>query len=333
MAEFAKEARDRQARFRKHSPTISHCGRSPKDNKGKNHGHLLAHGFEHENLYPGLRGKNGALEFFEERRIPWHRTGSGDIRGKKGPTRNLASSQVACVNFLLPLCETPEALAAVARAIDDDVEGIEPICHEGRESLVEFEWTGLCHPLEKDAPQTRGVNVTSVDALIVAKTETGRRAYLMEWKYSEAYGESNEKGQGKSGETRRRRYGPLYRADYSSFNGSVPMDELLYEPFYQIMRLRLLADRMAARKELGVTDAKVVVVVPEGNTTYRNKITSPSLAQRFPDRGTVEVVKATLKEPERAFAMVTPEMLLDAVESKCGDSVPEWVAYHRERYG
>ena len=42
------------------------------------------------------------------------------------------------------------------------------------------------------------------------------------------------------------------------------MDEFLYEPFYQAMRLRLLADRMVRERQLGVSDAKVVVVVPKG---------------------------------------------------------------------
>ena len=335
MPRFGDKARQRQAWFREHSSTISEAGRSPTDDKGRRHGHLLAHGFEHENLYPGLRCEDGALKFFEERGIKWHRTGrSGDTPGGQGPTRNLASSQVACVNFLLPLREIPGALTAVARAIDDDVQGIVPISDQGRESTVEIEWIGMGPPLEKDAARTRGANVTSVDAFMVGETSTGRRAYLMEWKYIEDYRAGDDKGRGNPGETRRRRYTPLYRADYSSFNGSVPMDELLYEPFYQIMRLRLLADRMVAEKELCVSDARVVVVVPKSNTPYRNNITSPSLTRRFPDLGTVEgVVRATLKDPDRAFATVSTETLVNAVERECGDSISGWAAYQRERYG
>ena len=53
------------------------------------------------------------------------------------------------------------------------------------------------------------------------------------------------------------------------------------------MRQRLLADRMVQERELGIDEAKVVVVVPEQNWAYRtvsdgNATTSPSLAQRFP---------------------------------------------------
>jgi len=246
----------------------------------------------------------------------------------------MASSQVACVNFLLPLRGIPGALTAVAHAIDDDVEDIVPITHEGRESPVEMEWIGLDHPLERDAPPTRGANVTSVDAFMVGRTSAGLRAYLMEWKYVEEYRVGDDKGKGKPGKTRRGRYAPLYCADYSSFNGKVPMGELLYEPFYQIMRLRLLADRMVACSELGVSDAKVVVVVPEGNTAYREKITSPSLACRFPALGTVnEVFREALTSPDKAFATVSAEALVDAVASACGDATSDWVAYQRERYG
>ena len=36
----------------------------------------------------------------------------------------MASSQVACVNFLLPLARIPSALLAIIRAIDDDVRAI-----------------------------------------------------------------------------------------------------------------------------------------------------------------------------------------------------------------
>ena len=334
MPTFGVEARRRQAGFRAQSPTISVRGRSPSDDKGQRHGHLLSHGCEEENLYPSLRGKDGALRFFRERGIKWHRTGrSGDTRGMNGPTRNMASSQIACVNFLLPLCAVPGALAAAIRAIDDDVLDVVPIYDEGRESLVEIEWIGLERPLEEEAARTRGANVTSVDAFMVTTTNTGLRAYLMEWKYVEEYRSGDDKGQGKPGETRRRRYTPLYYADHSSFSGNVPMEELLYEPFYQIMRLRLLADRMIERRELGVSDARVVVVVPEENAAYRKKITSQPLAQRFPELNTVhDVARATLKRND-GLATIPPSSLVDAVELECGADSLDWGSYQRERYG
>ena len=61
----------------------------------------------------------------------------------------MVSSQVACVNFLLPLAEIEGAILAVIRAIDGDVTSIANIEHQGNLSPVEFEWIGLGGPLEK----------------------------------------------------------------------------------------------------------------------------------------------------------------------------------------
>lgn len=60
------------------------------------------------------------------------------------------------------------ALEAALRAIDDDVKSVIAIEHEGNKSRVEFEWIGLCGPLEEGAAHTRGANTTSVDAFMVA---------------------------------------------------------------------------------------------------------------------------------------------------------------------
>ena len=331
MSEFTEAARARQTRFRDNSSTITDPVRSPSDSIGRRHGYLLALGCEQENLYPSLRGDDGVLKFFEERGIQWHHTQrSGDTRGSHGPTRHMMSSQLACVNFLLPLCAIPGALRAVVRSIDANAEEVVDICHEDRVSPLEFEWIGVERSLERG--RQRGANNTSVDAFMVASKGLGRCAYLIEWKYGEEYSRRNYKGKGRSGDTRRGRYTPLYSSASSPFDGSVPMDEFLYEPFYQAMRLRLLADRMVREGELGVSDAKVVVVVPKGNTTFSERITSSALAERFPSKNVEAVVKASLKRPD-SFAMIDPATLVNAVEQECGQVSSEWVAYQKERYG
>ena len=336
MYDFREAAKRQQAYFRHTSSTISDKGRTPSedDDVARRHGHVLAAGCEDENLYPPLRGEAGARRFFKERKIKWWRDArSGDAAGEDGPTRNMAGSQVACVNFMLPLARIPGALAAAIGAIDDDVKGIIDIHHEGRTSPVEFEWIGLGKSLEGGT--TRGANNTSVDAFVIADIGAGRRAYLMEWKHFEENTSSDDKGAGIGGQQRKDIYSDLYSAESSAFSGEVPMSELLYEPFYQLMRLRLLADRMVANRELDVTDAKVVVVVPEGNSGYRERITSPRLAERFPQHKTVsDVMRATLKDPDATFASVCPSVLVAAVERKCGskDTARAWVAYQRERY-
>ena len=211
-----------------------------------------------------------------------------------------------------------------------------PISYKGTVSPVEFEWIGLGRSLEKKT--TRGAKTTSVDAFMIASTDVGRRAYLMEWKYKEQYLTTKPKrrGEGYRHAKQLKGYADLYS---SSFDVSIPMNELLYDPFDQIMRNRFLADRMVAKRELDVSDAKVVVVVPEENRAYRTvaygkKTTSPPLVERFPDLKSVdEVMRATLKDPDAAFKMVTPTELREAVEGECGETVSDWAGYIRERYG
>ena len=342
-ASFDRAAKRRQQQFRDASPTVSDRGRSPIDDKGLRNPHLLALGCEVENLFPGIRDEGGAIDFFSQRDIKWWKSSrSGDNSKSDGPSRNMASSQVACVNFLLPLAGIPGALLSVLRSLDDDVVDVVTISHDGRTSPVEFEWIGLGRSLEEG--RDRGAHNTSIDALLVAETTTGRRrAYLLEWKYVERYLSSAPefKGRGPSGDTRRRRYAERYHASFSSFNPATApdLDDFLYEPFYQIMRQRLLADRMVQEGELGIDEAKVVVVVPEQNWAYRavsdgKTTTSPPLAQRFPGLETVEaVMRASLKEADAQFDMVAPSSLLDAVCRSLPDETAEWAAYWRDRYG
>ena len=322
---FGQRERKRQAAFRKGLTT-------PTDPVGLRHDYLLALGCEEENLFPTLRGENGAVRYFEERNIKWWQARvSGDASDGKRPTRNMASSQIACVNFLLPLMDIPGALTAVLQAIDDDVTGVVDIEHEGTSSPVELEWIGLDHALEGPRVKSRGANSTSVDAYMVAETPSGRRAYLMEWKYVEEY-RTEDKGQGRQGETRRRRYAHLYEKS-PSFNRKVPFDAWLFEPFYQILRLRLLADRMVHNRELGVSEAKVVVVVPEGNHAYRERVTSPWLAQNFPHHAVSDIVLQTLVDPQHAYVSVSQSFLAGSVRKRCGGPANSWRSYQRERYG
>ncbi len=334
---FEIAGRISQGAFRDTSETISFEGRSPLDDKGIRNRHLLTLGHEEENLFPGLRGTGGAIEFFRERGIKWWKSPrSGDSTGD-GPTRNMASSQVACVNFMLPLANWPGALTMALQAIDADVLRVADVEYHGNASPVEFEWIGIGGSLE--GGKVRGANNTSIDAFLIAETASGKRwAYLFEWKYVEQYYSSkpNFKGAGRQGETRRSRYEPAYYAACSSFDHSAApeMEDFFYEPFYQIMRQRLLADRMVEKEELGVTEAKVVVVVPQQNIAYREIITSPPLKKRFPQLQTVEdVVRASLKRPEEQFAMVSPATLLNATVAAEIWQTSTWADYWRNRYG
>jgi hypothetical protein len=335
---FGTLARQQQARFRS---CLSAAAQRPDDDKGLRNPHLIAHGCELENLYPSLRGAGGAIDFFRDRRIKWWTSARSGDRPMgpeyEGPTRNLASSQVACVNFLLPLAAVPDGLTTFLRAIDEDVLGVVTITdREGKTSPVEFEWVGWSEPLEGGAI-TRGANQTSVDALVIGRIAAGNRAYLFEWKYCEEYRHPEDKGLGSKGETRRRRYQDLFKRSDSSFNNAAPFGEFLFEPFYQIMRLHLLADRMLREgvgPDLPICDARVVVVCPDANQQYRETVRTTPLSRRFPTLTTVEdAVRATLKVP-RSFSVVAPEIVLRTMRaSQVSPSLAAWTEYHRQRYG
>ena len=299
------------------------------------HGHLLKLGQEENNLYPSLHWARAVRA--GSRRKPanccwwqdWNQR--RQFQRRSSDAKDMASSQIVCVNFLLPLIEIPGALTAVLKAVDDDVTGIVEIDHQDNRAPVEFEWIGLEHALEGPGVTSRGTNSTSVDAFLIADTPSGRRAYLMEWKYVEEYS-TEDKGKGSGGETRRSRYKHFYE-DSPAFNGVAPFDAWLFDPFYQIMRLRLLADRMVQRQELEVSEAKVVAVVPEGNRAYRRRITSPWFAKEFPNRSVSDIVRETLVDPDSAYASVSQSALATAVRKQCGEAAMPWGTYQRERYG
>ncbi len=329
---FADVEKSRQAAFRASSDTISEAARTPNDAASRRHKYLLAKGYETENLMPSLRSI--APAFFAAREIKWWRSpASGDAGRSKAPTRNMASSQVACVNALLPLAEQPQTLAQLLAQLDSDVVGVEPIeysCYGTKlSSAVEFEWVGLTASLEGEGVTTRGAKVTSADALVVGRVRGGgQRAYLMEWKYLERYS-GKDKGAGQKGKTRRARYQSLFAGDDSPFDQAVPMEELLFDPFYQLMRMLLLGARMVRERELGVSDYRVVAVCPEGNLAYRNGITSDALARRFRSAATVEdIMRGVLREPKR-FQLVSPRVLFDRVTN----GPTGWREYVEARYG
>jgi hypothetical protein len=333
---FGKIARAQQSRFRE---TLAESARTPTDPPATRHGHLLALGHGHYNLMPELRGPGGALSVFSSRGIKWWRSASsGDAPGIDGPTRNLASSQVACVNFLLPLARRPHALLAFLQVIDPSVVGIEPIpSREGlAPSLVEFEWVGWDQSLE-GGKITRGAMQTSADAVVVGRTAHGCRAFVFEWKYCEEYRSPTDKGAGRSGVTRRSRYASRYAAEDSSFTGDIPIDDFLFEPFYQLMRLRLMADEMCRNgvtPTLVVTDARVVAVCPGANKDYFVPVARIPLAQRYPEQASIDaVMQSTLRDPA-GIKVAFCEELVDALRaSPMAPDLADWLDYHAVRYG
>lgn len=335
-ARFGTRARQRQAQFR---TTLSSKANTPTDDSGRRNGHLVARGSEIENLFPSLRGPGGALEFFANRGIKWwtsSRSGDRRLGGEfVGPTRNLASSQICCVNFLLPLADVGGGLLEFARQLDQDVKELEVLEDaQGNRSLVEFEWSGWKETLE--GAGSRGSNATSVDALLVGQTPRGRTAYLIEWKYCEEYRNPTNQGEGKSGDTRRGRYGGKYKSASSSFNGRLAFHDLLYDPYYQLMRLVLFGDRAIEEgitKDLQIDDFRVIVVCPEANLDYRQASEKSPLGKSSPKASVDALMQSGLHKPER-LSFVGQETIVAALrDAPVAGQLEEWLQYHELRYG
>jgi hypothetical protein len=197
--------------------------------------------------------------------IEWHQqTDAPD--GSAWPSTHLLSSQVQCVNVLLSLEAEPASLLAWVREFVPDAVALEPV-EDGH--LVAFEWTGPGNAdflKERSRSARRGKYQTSPDAVLLVRRSEGVTVVLIEWKDTEFY-----PGRVEILPWRRRTYSPLWSAADGLFTAVVPFEAYFQEPHYQLMRLHLLASRFL-RELPGVTEAKVLHVIPTGNLPLRELV-------------------------------------------------------------
>lgn len=184
MTTFSKQQRLAQAAFRARSNTFSDAGRQAGQHRGRAYPFLLAPEAWQENLYPGVRDL--APAYFAERGIVWHQM-----------RHHLLSSQVCCINFLMPYAMQKHALGRLLSSIfEEEIEAL-PILGDGsassddkEESYVGLEWIGGDYLGEssKGGQRTRGANCTSADAVVRVRRQGRVEVWLVEWKYTESYG-------------------------------------------------------------------------------------------------------------------------------------------------
>ena len=336
---FGKKIRETQARFRDTSPTISARARQPDENdaKGQRNPHLLAHGHEMENLFPGIAGAEQAMRFFADRKIKWWKSArSGDDFSRDGPTRNMASSQVFCVNFWYPIMEDEGLLTALVRSIEPGVDRVVEISSTGREegqklkSLVEFEWVGSKETLEKKT-YSRGANATSIDAFVSGIAKGRRIGFFFEWKLVEEYRE-HYLGRGSPGMTRRETYRPYLAASRSVFSREIPLDAVLYEPFYQIFRMGLLGQKMIYEDD-ELDQVYVIPVYPRNNLAFSRRITSPWLKEKYGSDKTVSEIAAHFFTQPVIFRSIYADELWRTVKQHArSPACNDWLEYMDARY-
>jgi hypothetical protein len=239
--------------------------------------HCLPRDFAAHNLLPSIRHE--ALTRLDRFQIAWHgETPRSGLNGNEGPTTNLLSSQVQCINSLLCLENAPGVLLERLQTVVPGARKIVPIRHTNHarpEGLVAFEWIGRANYLGERVrgERTRGSFVTSADALIVVEREGGRRTgILIEWKFTESY-HAPMKPISSAGTDRREIYRPHYDAAHSPFKADrPPIDAFFHEPHYQLLRQTLLAQGMRQAKEHGVDSMVVMVLMPAANHSLRTTV-------------------------------------------------------------
>ena len=246
------------------------------------------------NLWAGFR--EDALDYFVRNGIPWWKGGENE------PTGHMLSSQVACVNHMYLLRQRPDLARGVLHAIDPEVVEAETV----DDGYVEFEFIGASQYLAERA-FSRGANCTSIDAFMIGRTEHGdRRAFLIEWKYTESYPRED-----KYIPERARVYDDLIKADDSPFNPIEP-SAVYFEPFYQLMRQTLLGSQISKHKDHGCTSYRHIHVVPEQNTEFHRNITAPLLKGETIS----EAWSAVLKRPEFYISTTPAKFMQPAVAAR-----------------
>ena len=219
------------------------------------------------NLLPDAH--ESATTLFAELGIPWH-AGVG-----QGPSNHLLSSQVQCVNALMPMVDDPERISLAFGSVLDigEVLQIEP----GR--FLTFEYIGPSDYFNESPgrERVRGSRCTSVDAAFRYRTPTGEvELALVEWKYVEEYRRARRPDPAKDA-TRRGRYFTAWSNPAGPVRDYVlSFQDILDEPFYQLVRQQLMAHQLEVDRVLDADVVRVVHVHPAANDAYQRSLVRDS---------------------------------------------------------
>jgi hypothetical protein len=304
--EYRNAERARAAAWKRVTDTLPAVAKIPASYVGRDgvpgpslYDFCLPPSFAEFSLLPEVR--TSALPLFQELGIPWHASVDG------GPSNHLLSSQVQCVNAMGQMvCDPARIDAAFGDVVDiAEVLEIEP------SRFLTFEYIGDTDFFGEAVPgqRIRGSMCTSVDAAFLHRTSHGKiELVLVEWKYTESY--PRRRPTARKDATRRRRYsaalnnpaGPV-RSDLLSF------EDLLDEPFYQLLRQQLLAHQLETTRAHDADRVRVLHVAPAANTAYQKSVhraTQLALGETVGD-----VWQRLLRRPDR-FISVDSARFLDS---------------------
>jgi hypothetical protein len=171
---------------------------------------------------------------------------------------------------------------------------------ENAAEFLTFEWTGWRNYLGEYG--TEGVvghhrKATSADAGIRFIGESGETEIaLIEWKYVETY---PPKPTDPPPPQRLARYRAAAERELDL--SVVPFEDLFVEPFYQLMRLQLLAAEIEAAGESGCGRARLVHVAPAENRELMDAL--PRQSFRSVGASLYEVWRTLTRRPDRFVTM------------------------------
>jgi hypothetical protein len=249
------------------------------------------------------------LDYFTKNKIAWW--------GGNKPTGNVLSSQIACLNHLFDLRKDKKAVLSLLESVSNDFIDVIEIKTDvvGTRGYIQFEAVSDFDHLNERIV-TRGSNCTSIDALIYAKHKDGSRwLILIEWKYTESYGNLNlaidgciVKPQKCKGKVRRERYTQLICASKQLKNKDNYC--FYFEPFYQLMRQTLWAEQIIIHKScerLKAENFLHIHVIPKGNIDL--------ISKKYSCSG--DVLETTWKnhliDPAK-YIILSPDMFLSKVK-------------------
>lgn len=208
---------------------------------------------------------------------------------------NVRSSAAACLNVCDYLNQHPEDIIPFFYKIGLDIQRFLPFPQNANitgeiyddSGPIVFEWIGPKKSPINEKGGSRGQNRTSIDAFMLAEIGSKITQIFIEWKFTEQYNSESytHKFGGRKGIERLRRYSDVMsklRNNRFPFifkeEDHIGLTDFSYEPFYQLLRLTLLA-KMTTPIDVGdykIEDYKIVHLSHSQNK-YLNMLTDSHL--------------------------------------------------------
>ena len=275
--------------------------------------------------------RNEVEKYFTENNIQFWNTGEIRPKGINKPSGHMLSSQVACINHLFFFRHQQDVATSILKGIDNNVKTALHLDNDKpNHGFVSFEVIGKENYL-KERSHTRGVFSTSIDAVMLAEMQDeSRKLFFIEWKYVEQYIGKPSKFNEEGGERRKETYLPLLKEKdcplkIKDLNDKF-IEDIFYEPFYQLMRQTLLAHEMIKAKDFGASDYIHLHLIPNDN--HELKLKNPSIVILLGNT-LEETWSNLLKSPEK-YKTIDPKVFLEPARKF--SNVTKAMNYLEQRY-